>query len=118
MKIGTPRFAPSGASISSLAVYLHAQTYTLTDLGALPGNPRSTAYGLNNLGQAVGTSDLSAGSPVATLFSNGTVTNMNTLNASSSIATSISGPVKPQAITSLHRVRTLFFELFCTATEP
>jgi probable HAF family extracellular repeat protein len=68
---------------------LNAQSYSITDLGALPGNTTSKAYGLNNLQQAVGTSD--SGAAVVTLFSNGTVTNMNTLNANVSVATSISG---------------------------
>src|SRR5258708_32547898 len=68
---------------------LQAQIYGITDLGALPGNSTSKAYGLNNLGQAVGISD--SGAAIATLFSNGTATNMNTLNANVSVATGISG---------------------------
>jgi probable HAF family extracellular repeat protein len=68
---------------------LQAQIYAITDLGALPGNSASKAYGLNNLGQAVGISD--SGAAIATLFSNGTATNMNTLNANVSVATCISG---------------------------
>ena len=71
------------------SIHLHAQTYTIADLGALPGNTTTKAYGLNNLGQAVGTSD--SGAAIATLFSNGKATNMNTLNASVSVATAISG---------------------------
>jgi probable HAF family extracellular repeat protein len=71
------------------SIPLHAQSFTITDLGALPGNTTTNAYGLNSLGQAVGTSD--SGAATATLFSNGTVTNMNTLNASVSVATSIGG---------------------------
>jgi probable HAF family extracellular repeat protein len=68
---------------------LQAQTYGITDLGALPGNSTSKAYGLNNLGQAVGVSD--SGAAIATLFRNGTATNMNTLSADVSVATCISG---------------------------
>jgi probable HAF family extracellular repeat protein len=71
------------------AARLEAQTDGITDLGALPGNSTSKAYGLNNLGQAVGISD--SGSAIATLFRNGTATNMNTLNADVSVATCISG---------------------------
>jgi len=41
------------------SIHLHAQTYTIADLGALPGNTTSKAYGLNSLGQAVGTPDSS-----------------------------------------------------------
>lgn len=45
-----------------------AQTYTLQDLGILPGDTESTGTGLNDLGQACGTS---GGLATATLFSNG-----------------------------------------------
>jgi hypothetical protein len=147
MKIGnTPHFAPFAVSVFSSAkwsyrrvrpmdtlrrlslpvlpvllvlvessIHLHAQTYTITHLGALPGNTTSKAYGLNNLGQAVGTSD--SGAAVATLFSNGTVTNMNTLNASVSVATSISGSSQATGYNIFYSNPTLLFELFCTATE-
>jgi probable HAF family extracellular repeat protein len=71
------------------AARLPAQSYAIADLGALPGNSTSRAYGLNNLGQAVGVSD--SGAAIATLFRNGTATNMNTLNAGVSVATCISG---------------------------
>jgi hypothetical protein len=64
------------------AARLQAQSYGIADLGALPGNSTSKAYGLNNLGQAAGVSD--SGAAIATLFRNGTATNMNTLNASNS----------------------------------
>ena len=55
-----------------------AQSYTITDLGAAQGTPQgndidSTPYGLNNFGEAVGTS-AGPSSPAATLFSNGTAT--------------------------------------------
>lgn len=46
-----------------------AQTYTLKDLGAAPGNTISQGYALNDLGQACGTSD--SGVATATLFSDG-----------------------------------------------
>jgi probable HAF family extracellular repeat protein len=41
----------------SLALSLSAQTYTVTDLGALPGFNSSHAYDNNNLGQVTGCSD-------------------------------------------------------------
>jgi probable HAF family extracellular repeat protein len=77
--------------------------YTLTDLGALPGDSGSTVsrglngvspFGgnpLNNAGQVAGTSIScpTSCSYTATLFSNGTVTNINTLNSSSSFATAV-----------------------------
>jgi probable HAF family extracellular repeat protein len=69
---------------------LHAQMYGITDLGTLPGTGKSVAYGLNHLGQAVGVSSNPTGA-IATLFSNGRTTNMNTLGADVSVATSIGG---------------------------
>lgn len=56
-------------------VPLHAQSFTITDLGALPGNTATNAYGLNNLGQTVGTSD----SHVGFIYSNGTLVDLNSL---------------------------------------
>jgi probable HAF family extracellular repeat protein len=69
---------------------LHAQVYGITDLGTLPGTRKSVAYGLNDLGQAVGVSS-NPTAAIATLFSKGTTTNMNTLGADVSVATAISG---------------------------
>jgi chitinase len=69
---------------------LHAQVYGITDLGTLPGTKKSVAYGLNDLGQAVGVSS-NPTAAIATLFSKGTTTNMNTLGADVSVATAISG---------------------------
>jgi len=77
------------AVLAVSANYLQAQSYTITDLGALPGNSASKAYGLNNLGQAVGVSE--GGAAIAVLFNKGSVTNLNTLNANVSVATSIGG---------------------------
>jgi probable HAF family extracellular repeat protein len=48
------------------------------------------AYGLNNLGQAAGVSE-NPTAAIATLFSRGTTTNLNTLGADVSVATSIGG---------------------------
>jgi probable HAF family extracellular repeat protein len=65
--------------------------YTITDLGALAGNTSSVlgyantfSAPLNNAGQAAG-----ASGTTATLFSNGTVTNINTLNSTSSLGVAI-----------------------------
>jgi probable HAF family extracellular repeat protein len=69
---------------------LQAQLYGITDLGTLLGTNRSVAYGLNNLGQAVGVSS-NPTADIATLFSNGTTKNLNTLGADVSVATSIGG---------------------------
>lgn len=70
--------------------------YTITDLGALPGDASSEAGlgtqsysdGLNNLGQVSGASS-NPSADVATLFSNGSTTNLNTLNASVSLGNAI-----------------------------
>lgn len=80
-----------------------SEAYTLTDLGALPGDSYSTVsrglngispFGgnpLNNAGQVAGTSISCPTSCAytATLFSNGTATNINTLNSSSSFAVAV-----------------------------
>jgi hypothetical protein len=55
MKLGLTELLTSGTIVA--AVPSSAQTYTLRDLGAAPGNTTSTGYALNDLGQAVGTSD-------------------------------------------------------------
>src|SRR5579871_5637851 len=57
-----------------------AQTYTITDLGALQGTAQgndvtSVPYGLNNLGGAVGVSE-NPSAAIATLFNNGSDTNL------------------------------------------
>jgi probable HAF family extracellular repeat protein len=67
MKLRLTELLAIGAIIA--AVPSLAQTYTLQDLGALPGDTVSQGYALNDFGQAAGTSD--SGVAVATLFSNG-----------------------------------------------
>ena len=70
--------------------------YTITDLGALPGDAasetglgtQSYSDGLNNLGQVSGASS-NPTADVATLFSNGSTTNLNTLNAGVSLGNAI-----------------------------
>jgi len=67
-----------------------AQTYNLTDLGAVPGESVSVGYGLNVLGQAAGTSSNPSGA-IATLFSNGKAINLGLLEPNDvSVATAIS----------------------------
>ena len=92
------------------AARLQAQSYAIADLGALPGNSTSKAYGLNNLGQAVGISD--SGSAIATLFRNGTATNMNTLNADVSVATCISGSSQAAGYNIFYSNPNLIFRAF------
>ena len=71
-------------------VPLQAQAYAITDLGTLPGNSRSGAYGLNYLGQAAGFSSTPSAA-IATLFSNGKVTSLSTLGSNVSVANAING---------------------------
>jgi probable HAF family extracellular repeat protein len=60
-----------------------AQTYTVTDLGVLAGDQMSTAQGLNDQGQAVGTSSNENGEfGIATLFSSGQAISLGTLGPS------------------------------------
>ena len=40
---------------------LAATSYSITDLGALPGGTQSVAHGLNALGWVVGTADTAGG---------------------------------------------------------
>jgi probable HAF family extracellular repeat protein len=68
-----------------------AQSYNITDLGALPGDTISFPAGLNSQGQAAGTS-ANATSGIATLYSDGNVISLGTLGASdSSFAQAING---------------------------
>ena len=55
-----------------------AQSYNITDLGALPGDIISFPAGLNSLGQAAGTS-ANATSGIATLYSDGNAISLGTL---------------------------------------
>ena len=75
-----------------LASNMHAQAqgYKIIDLGTLKGTVKSVGYGLNNLGQAVGVSS-NPTAAIATLFSNGTTMNLNTLGADVSVATAVNG---------------------------
>ena len=65
-----------GASHSGAA---NATTYTLTELTPLAGDTDSTAYGLNSLGQAVGTSYPTVGSQAVIWNSGSTPTALNPL---------------------------------------
>jgi probable HAF family extracellular repeat protein len=68
-----------------------AQSYKITDLGAVSGDAVSAGYGLNSLGQAVGTSSNPSGA-IATLFSNGKAINLGLFEPGDvSVATAISG---------------------------
>src|SRR5580704_13704434 len=67
-----------------------AQTYTITDLGTLPGNTISQAFALNDAGEVAGVSDTPTAA-IATLFSGGKATSISTLGSSVSVANAING---------------------------
>ena len=91
---------PSASTHTALSASAPATGYSITDLGALPGSPDSSVsrglqgvspFGgnpLNNTGQVAGTS-FGTGTNIATLFSKGTATNINTLNSSQSLAVAV-----------------------------
>lgn len=68
-----------------------AQSYNITDLGAVSGQRVSKGHGLNDLGQAAGSSSNPNGA-IATLFSNGKAINLGTLEPLDvAIATALNG---------------------------
>lgn len=72
------------ASASQIA----AQTYSIIDLGTLPGNSVSKASALNNAGEAAGVSETPTAA-IATMFSGGKATSISTLGSSVSLANAI-----------------------------
>ena len=77
------------AGLVTLAVPSLAQTYRVTDLGAVPGESVGKGYSLNGIGQAAGSSSNPSGA-VATLFSSGEAIRLGTLEPGDvSIATGI-----------------------------
>jgi probable HAF family extracellular repeat protein/YD repeat-containing protein len=89
MKIHTGRLLV--LALISGSTWAQAQTYTITDLGVLAGDQMSTAQGLNDQGQAVGTSANENGEfGVATLFTGGQAVSLGTLGpADDTLAASI-----------------------------
>jgi probable HAF family extracellular repeat protein len=81
--------------------------YTVKDLGVLSGDTISSATALNAAGQATGESD-TPGSAIASLFANGVVKNIDTLNAGVSIGEAIdangqvAGYIIPSPSSSFH----------------
>jgi probable HAF family extracellular repeat protein len=70
---------------------LLAQNYSITDLGAVPGQRESAGYGLNVSGEAAGVSS-SPGGDIPTLFSGGQAINLGTLKPMDiAVATCING---------------------------
>lgn len=76
--------------LCALASRSTAQTYTITDLGTLPGDSVSKASALNNVGEAAGVSETPTAA-IATIFSSGKVTSISTLGSSASVANAING---------------------------
>jgi len=70
-------------ALISCTAWAQSPTYTVTDLGVLAGDQMSTAQGLNDQGQAVGTSANENGEfGIATLFSGGQAKSLGTLGPS------------------------------------
>jgi|HubBroStandDraft_1064217.scaffolds.fasta_scaffold88304_2 probable HAF family extracellular repeat protein len=91
------RMRESGVAVMLSALWLcasasqsAAQTYTITDLGTLPGNSVSKASALNDAGEAVGVSETPTAA-IATMFRGGKATSISTLGGSVSLANAISG---------------------------
>src|ERR1035438_3258933 len=80
------RVSLAGLCFLACEAHAAAQQYTVTDLGTLSGNKVSVAYGLNNSGEAAGTSSNPTGA-IATMFSGGKAASVNTLGAAVSVAT-------------------------------
>jgi probable HAF family extracellular repeat protein len=66
-----------------------APTYTITDLGTLPGGSQSVAHGINALGWVVGTADTANGDFHAFLAVGGPLLDLGTLGGKTSTATSL-----------------------------
>ena len=87
--VGTAETGATYQPLSPSSDYLvsHAFLYNgsspLQDLGTL-GGPKSTAYGINNIGQVVGTADTIDQSERAFIYSNGKMTDLNSLIPNSS----------------------------------
>src|SRR5436190_1549543 len=86
---------------------LTATSYSITDLGMLPGGTQSVAHGLNALGWVVGTADTAAGDFHAFLAVGGPLVDLGTLGGQTSTATSLNaaGQVVGQAETAAGRRR-------------
>jgi probable HAF family extracellular repeat protein len=70
-------------ALVSGSTWAQAQTYNVTDLGVLAGDQMSTGQGLNDRGQAVGTSSNENGEfGIATLFTSGTAVSLGTFGPS------------------------------------
>ncbi len=86
----------------ALAVVGAAQTYTITDLGTLPGGNGSGARGINAAGQITGYSSFTNGGSDVFLYAGGKMTNLGNLGGGSAIGQAInsSGQVAGYSTTS------------------
>src|SRR5258708_2162873 len=71
---------------------MQAQSYGIIDLGVLSGDNKSIGGGLNDAGQAAGTSS-NPSNATATLFSNGNAINLGNLGGDVSLATAINSAI-------------------------
>jgi probable HAF family extracellular repeat protein len=99
MKLGLAGLFAVGLLAS--AAISRAQNYNVIDLGVVSGDSKSTGAGLNDSGQAVGTSS-NPSAALATLFSNGKAINIGNLGGDVSLATAINsiGQVVGRSLTA------------------
>ena len=78
-------------ALASVAAASQSTHYVITDMGVLPGDSGSAAYGVNDSGQVVGASTSSAGTSRAVLSSGGSLTDVGALAAPGSGSASAMG---------------------------
>jgi probable HAF family extracellular repeat protein len=106
-----------GAAVPSEA-QTASTTYTVKDLGTIPGGIYSSARGINDSGQVVGQSDL-GGEPHAFLYSNGQMQDLGTLpggDYSEAFGINDSGQVVGYASTPSGELQPWESHAFCTQT--
>jgi len=88
MRASLPRFG-FVLLLTAAASFCAAQTYTVTDLGTLPGGSSSGAKAINVNAQATGWAFSSSTVSNAFFYSNGAMTNLGTLGGSTGIGNGI-----------------------------
>src|SRR5260370_216677 len=94
-----------------MAILAVPQTYTITDLGTLPGGANSIPRGLNAAGWVAGTSDTAAGEFHAFLYHGSSLLDLGTLGGKSSIAVTVdaAGQVIGQSRTAAGSLHAFLF---------
>jgi probable HAF family extracellular repeat protein len=79
--VGFSDLPGDSAASPNYHAFIWTKSAGMTDLGTLPGDALSIAWGINDEGQVVGQSINSSGSSRAFLWQNGMMTDLNTLVA-------------------------------------